>query len=440
MCCWIFFSFFFSEYTQGCGWEIYTSQLSVKFEGESFANLSYKLYKKIGLILFALQITDSMGRSKLLLNPADYVIPVGQSQNVLAFVIAENKASSDLTFSSQPAEAESKTGGLLDSVLNRVQIAKKNLDARGHDAADWIADRSSAHSQYFAVDSADEPPTAKHTSANRRSSCVAPGRDVSPTPIARTSSIDIVTSMSDANINLESRNECLIHLKETHFKRSYFTREQPVTLKEATIKGSLIDVVPDVQNHLIIVGKGLSNLFDLIRPLRAKYLGALRPIVILSPDTIEHDVWSRISMFDAVYFIRGSALEERNLRRAGIFKARRVVVLADGTADASSAAGSMAALVDSDAIFAYQRVRKMNPRAQVVIEIVNTSNIGYLYTPSHENADGPNAQIDPADIPTDYKFSQQFAAGELFTTSLLDSIVCQVNLISSPFLFPKTTQ
>jgi dihydroorotase len=69
--------------------------------------------------------------------------------------------------------------------------------------------------------------------------------------------------------------------------------------------------------------------------------------------------------------------------------------------------------VDSDAIFSYQLVKRMNPETQIVTEIVNTSNISYLDTDSSSKFDN-------------YKFSTQFAAGNLFTTSLLDSLVCQV--------------
>jgi hypothetical protein len=144
----------------------------------------------------------------------------------------------------------------------------------------------------------------------------------------------------------------------------------------------------------------------------------------LNPDDIPIDVWRRISVFDGIVFLRGSALEDSNLRRAGIFRASQVVVLADGSSSSNNSnggsggttAGSMEALVDSDAIFSYQHVKRMNPHAQIVIEIVNQSNIGYL-----EDANSPSIVDDP-------KFSPQFASGSLFTTTLLDSIVCQVCL------------
>jgi hypothetical protein len=66
----------------------------------------------------------------------------------------------------------------------------------------------------------------------------------------------------------------------------------------------------------------------------------------------------------------------------------------------------MEALVDSDSIFSYQLVKRMNPDTQIVVEIVNSSNISYL--------DGEGSQA-----PDMYKFSDQFAAGNLFTTRYL---------------------
>eukprot|EP01036_Dinobryon_divergens_P030222 gene30222-39429_t len=64
------------EYQNGCDWEIYVSELSTIFEGVSFAHLSYMIYEKKGVLLFALQIQDlKTKQSKLFLNPAEYLIP-----------------------------------------------------------------------------------------------------------------------------------------------------------------------------------------------------------------------------------------------------------------------------------------------------------------------------------------------------------------------------
>ena len=428
----------YSEYKQGCGWEIYTTPLSPSFGGFKFADLSYLLYKRIGLILFALQITDENTRkTRLLLNPSDYIIPKIHLENILAFVIAENKQSSDLTFSERTV---GKSGTILLSAL----IGDISGSALGASGIPWFSSlgqpKDSAESFPAGI---SLPPAIDISSSSRlfevdgsvhtgTQGGVQGGAGASrpTTPAMRPSSIDILGQRSFAGAKLESRNELLIQLKETHFRTNYYIRTHPLPLEEAIIQDSLHNKFPKMKNHIIIIGKGMTNIFDLIRPLRAKYIGVLRPIIILTYDIIDQDSWSRIAMFDLVYIIKGSALEERNLRRAGIFRSKRVVVLADGSLDRSSKVGSMAALVDSDAIFIYQRVKKMNPKTQVVIEMINTSNIGYLYTPpipttSTESETAAAVVVEAVD--NDYKFSTQFAAGELFTTSLLDSIVCQVS-------------
>lgn len=74
----------------------------------------------------------------------------------------------------------------------------------------------------------------------------------------------------------------------------------------------------------------------------------------------------------------------------------------------------MDALVDADAIFCYQCVRRMNEQAHVVVEIVRHTNVGYL---------DPESGLNSSEV--DYKFTPQFASGALFATSLLDTLACQ---------------
>lgn len=109
---------------------------------------------------------------------------------------------------------------------------------------------------------------------------------------------------------------------------------------------------------------------------------------------------------------------------AGVFQAKQVVVLADASAvnqtahrHSSVGAAGLDALVDADAIFCYQCVRKMNEQAHVVVEIVRHTNVGYL---------DPESGLNSSDI--DYKFTPQFASGALFATSQLDTLVCQVRV------------
>jgi potassium large conductance calcium-activated channel subfamily M alpha protein 1 len=93
-------------------------------------------------------------------------------------------------------------------------------------------------------------------------------------------------------------------------------------------------------------------------------------------------------------------------------------VLADAATESKSGkadkAGSVA-LIDADAVFSYQCVKRMNESASCVVEIVKSQNVGYL---------DPQAVVQSGGH-IEYKFTPQFASGALFTSSLLDTLVCQ---------------
>ena len=59
------------EYTRGCDWEIYTSELSSSFIGIKFSELAYAIYFKLGILLIGLKIEEKKGKyqSRILLNP-----------------------------------------------------------------------------------------------------------------------------------------------------------------------------------------------------------------------------------------------------------------------------------------------------------------------------------------------------------------------------------
>jgi hypothetical protein len=406
--------FLIREYQKGCDWEIYTTPLAKVFEGAKFSELSYALYEKVGVVLFALQITDAKveGASKLLLNPANFIIPSQELFLIEAFVIAQNKASSDLSFSTAKLDAAQQAIRNIEAGFHQLQRVNRNISTLG-----------GLRKTQRDVDSSKLEALRNRMNgtgnASPEPSGGSPG-EVKIAPEAVKSASSRWKSLKRKNLVAKkvesfSYQEILHQLEDQHMKREYYLRSTPADFNSCVVRTNVIEEIPFINNHVIIIGKGLNNLLDLVRPLRAKFLGLLRYIVIISPEDIPHDVWTKISLFDAILVVRGSPLEEANLRRAGIFRAAQVVVLADGNDQARAAGAGLEALVDSDAIFSYQLVKRMNPETQIVVEIVNTSNISYLETDSSTTVEN-------------YKFSPQFAAGNLFTTSLLDSIVCQVKL------------
>jgi hypothetical protein len=382
------------EYEKGCDWEIYTSRLSNSFEGYKFKDLAYRLYDQIGILLFAIEVAPKnklYGPSRLLLNPSDYRIPDQNLFVVTAFVIAQNQASADLSQREHNQDNNNSNGftylnslGRLNSaVVRRESVAPSNIRVL---RSSVILPKVTNHGKPKEVNSNRPKLTGKQLWAKLKRS-----------------------SLINRKIETNSYEEILLQLEDEHMNQSFHVSDKHVNMSDVIIKKSLRDEMPFIKHHIIIVYKGNINLYDLIYPLRAKNLGDVKVIVLLVSGEISSELWYRISMFESIYIVRGSPLEEKNFRRAGIFDACSVIVLADSSDNASSDT-----LVDSEAIFTYQCAKRMNSNAHVVVEIVNTNNINYLNT---EHIDD--------EIETNYKFTKQFAAGHLFTTSLLDCIICQ---------------
>ncbi len=426
------------EYKKGCDWEIYTTELSEAFNGAKFCELSNLLYQKMGIILFGLQIHDLLkpGRARLILNPSDFVIPVRDGIKIEAFVIAKNKASSDLSFQKSEIKIFQVLNNLKQNLVNNVNkyradsvmglgFSSNNTQQNETNETELTATPSVNSSN---ANSGGLSSLLTATSSTLRRGSVAAGRafgsiaytshdmedikrKVIRKNVIKTLKKTTIENAKKATVSADTKQEAIQNLEESHIKDSYFLRKNPAEIEDVLIKTSIIEEVPHISNHLIVVGKSLSNLYDLIRPLRARYLGCMKYIVILYPGDIPHNVWQKISIFDAILIVRGSPLEENDIIRAGIFRAKQVVVLADSM---KSSDKSYDALVDSDAIFCYQAVKRLNESTQVVVEIVRQSNIGYL-----DNSDSSQS------FDEFYKFSPQFASGALFTTSLLDTLVCQ---------------
>ena len=398
------------EYQRGCGWEIYRTELSPMFSGTQFSTLVNILYQRLGIVLFGLLIEDlakDKSHVRMLLNPADFVIPDRKMVKIDAFVIAENAHTSDLTF--QYAD----TG---DDVEERL-----GLGSRHADTGDVVQESYTNMSLQVAMKAGKAVENVhSHSSASYQGK---QGGLQGKAPVVRMKHEwqTLLQKYDSKNVSLGSEQEISKQLEEEYIKANFFTLlPLQASLDDCTIYTSLESEAPYVSEHTLIVGKNLSNLFDLVSPLRAAYLGCVRPIVILTPNPISQAIWARISIFQGIFVLQGSVLEELDVIRAGIFKASQCIVLADevdesGRANMTAGANAtMTALTDAEAVFSYQQVIKMNPNINVCIEIVNASNVGFL---------DPKEGMLSGNV--DYKFTPQFASGALLVSSLLDTLVCQ---------------
>eukprot|EP01022_Parablepharisma_sp_SALTPOND_P016481 TRINITY_DN2420_c0_g1_i1.p1 TRINITY_DN2420_c0_g1~~TRINITY_DN2420_c0_g1_i1.p1 ORF type:complete len:1016 (+),score=87.41 TRINITY_DN2420_c0_g1_i1:1170-4217(+) len=166
---------------------------------------------------------------------------------------------------------------------------------------------------------------------------------------------------------------------------------------------------PKIRNHIIICGAS-KNLYHFILPLRAKYLKDVQPIVILSSAEISSQFLKKIGMYPKIYRIVGSPLNPEDLKRANINSAAKVVIV---SSDSLSNCKTLPdELLDAEAIFVYKTVKLMNPDIQIILELANPANIKYL-------------ELRGRDYEGDFDFSPVFAAGDVYTYSIIDTLTAQ---------------
>jgi hypothetical protein len=89
--------------------------------------------------------------------------------------------------------------------------------------------------------------------------------------------------------------------------------------------GSVREEIADIEDHIIVICKDLTNLKELILQLRARKNNWLKYIVVLSQEEIPPIIWQTLSIFEGILSVLGSPLEESDLVRAGVHSARQVL-------------------------------------------------------------------------------------------------------------------
>jgi hypothetical protein len=450
-----------SEYSMGCDWEVYTVPLSPVFEGSKFVDTSFIVAQRTNILMIGLHVIDlTCGLSKVLLNPATFIIPKSfQTSSAGQGSPSASPGASPITVPAEDGEklfevsaivmAKNKLSALQLSHLSEGDAIFYSNALRHSKTNARISGRSKGGDQ--APTGGGSPPSARAVRSNRSTHRMTSVRSLLNGAHHKNRAISMIASMmmhtfeSEANHSRVSEDvnnpnirtsmvdmgqiaeqmdmvpENFIKLEMQALKQRTHVLDTPRSLQESIVPGSIIDWLPQLMNHIIITGKDLSNIYDLIRPLRAKYLGpVVKPIIVLHQYDISDVIWSRVSIFPEVYIIKGSSLHEVDLMRSGIFRAQQVVVLADACthemalqSNSATTTSQMEALVDSDALFTYQCVKRLVPHVHIVVEMFQQQNISYLEQ-SHMH------------LPTEeFRFSRPFASGSLFTTSMLDSLVCQ---------------
>ena len=176
---------------------------------------------------------------------------------------------------------------------------------------------------------------------------------------------------------------------------------------------------PDIlDNHIIVCGIGL-NLKNLLMPLRASSMKNQQyPIVII--DKAEHipsEIWKEIQYYPDIYYMQGNPVKSKDLHKAGIKKAKAVIILSKSSSDLEQSD-----MVDADTIFIYKAIKNETKSTMIIAELVSVSALSFLNSNSDENLIKKQG----------YWLSPSFAVGEIFIGSMLDTLICQA--FYNPFI------
>ena len=105
----------------------------------------------------------------------------------------------------------------------------------------------------------------------------------------------------------------------------YHIAPTKISLGDVTFKSMRNNIL--ATNHVILCGV-VPNLSNFIAPLRLKYIEKYPSIVILHPSPPTEKQWTPISMYPEIYYIKGSAMNHRDLLKANIMQAKNIIILA----------------------------------------------------------------------------------------------------------------
>ncbi len=165
-----------------------------------------------------------------------------------------------------------------------------------------------------------------------------------------------------------------------------------------------------LNSHIIICGV-VQNMKKLLMPLRACSMKNQQyPILIIDKeDHISSNILKDIQYFPDIYYMQGNLIKSKNLHRACIKRSKAVIILSKNRYN-----DDRNEMVDADTIFIYKAIRNENKNVLIIADLASISTIGFISSNNDVNFQKQG-----------YRLSDQFAVGEIYTSSMLDTLMCQ---------------
>ncbi|GAM23334.1 hypothetical protein SAMD00019534_065090, partial [Acytostelium subglobosum LB1] len=363
----------FDEYGSGNSYEIFTQRFSNVFVGLPFKKVANFIYDRLGMIVFGIESVIHR-KQRIKMNPSkDYIIQDHDS----GILLAKSKLSARrIRFVTLEMLAEKNVDSTNDSVAVSTPLTQSHIDGircklilsekvdgakspknRGKSLHRLIIEKKKELNHDLSVlqtvHRLDNPSanvkdffnnsnsnTSNTSNNNSSSSGGAHQHQRYNSNNSDTSNIDFMSSeetLSEGQTNLSPVPSDL------SLTMGVYTPPLPPPLAQSTkapkqfwttryFQDYLVDTCEDIQsinNHIILAGH-IMNIEFFIHPLRDSYLRRYDPIVVLTPKFPESE-WEKISKYPEVYIVEGNAAIFRDLKRAGILKCSKLVVLSQET-------------------------------------------------------------------------------------------------------------
>ncbi|XP_074597555.1 potassium channel subfamily T member 2-like isoform X2 [Brevipalpus obovatus] len=179
---------------------------------------------------------------------------------------------------------------------------------------------------------------------------------------------------------------------------------------------------------IILAADYASNaIYNFIVPLRAHFHSnkSLQPIVLLLESEPQSAFIDSISWFPMIYWMQGSIDNLDDLIKAGINLADSVVVVNKETTNSAEEDY----LADCNTIVAVQTMFKMFPSVRIITELSQSSNMRFMQFRAHDTYALSLSKMEKHERDTgshiSYMFRLPFAAGSVFSASMLDTLLYQ---------------
>lgn len=436
-------------YGRHSGNEVYHIQLckSVffqKYEGQSFTNASADAHKRFGVCLIGvLDVTNEEPR--LQLNPgssyklktSDYCFYIGEFKEEFSKVKYNNVIHEE-TMSVDKSSAGNNSRSLeqVSEVLEKWIKQELESDNYGEESV-FNSTITSEWGQEIA----------------RRVRKRSEGETCKPEALAQESTV--IEAQVNANVGKEKKVPKVLQVHQDMGQEEMITGPPPATLysgnrrtlchlmgiprpacclkwgencEHCTYKNANDD---RWQGQLIIlaVEHACSGIHNFIVPLRSHFISrnSLSPIILLLENSPDDMFLSSIGHFPLVYWMIGKISSIDDLLLAGINKVSHLVVVNHDTMRDNMEE----TMVDSETIVAVQTIIKLFPNTNIITELSQATSIRFMQfcvnSSHYAKQDSKLQKVVNGKMSSalSHIFRQPFAAGQVFSASMLNSLLYQ---------------